>query len=561
MSSHGPRKRLYRHRIRCEKCQKEINSDNKAHHIEKQHKGQDVKFTVVQDKKQKLLDFGLSKSSTSKSEGQLIENIDVSDLMENDPEVEDITDTNSDLPNLAQENAQSKTQSQITVKPIHDKNEVLIDDKNISYGESSHPTSNQYSPQKFNKEGSLQQITHQYSPQKSDNDGPSHPKLKEYSPQKFGKETFVRDFRLEWFKDFPWISFSIETKESFCYACDVYSLNTSFKFTNWKKPERLKKHATSEAHCTAMLNWANAKINEKMKNTILTQLDSQHKVNIKKNRQYLKIIIETLMFTAQQNISQRGHEESRQNISEISNINRGNFLELLSLRCRDLPWLQNMFTEKLENKHQWTSPIIQNELLAILADQVVMRIVKDVQESEMFAIILDETSDISRIEQVSLCLSYVADGIKKETFVGFYETKSTEGEVLYELVKKAACDLNLDLQNVVGKCFDGASNMFGIYKGLATRMKECSPLSIYIHCYAHLLNLAIQGTIVQIEPLRKTLGQIQSLYNFIEASPKRHAIFNDIKIDGKLQVRTLKSLSMTRWSCHCEGVKAVDDEL
>merc|ERR1711874_949763 len=102
-----------------------------------------------------------------------------------------------------------------------------------------------------------QQITHQYSPQKSDNDGPSHPKLKEYSPQKFGKETFVRDFRREWFKDFPWISFSIETKESFCYACDVYSLNTSFKFTNWKKPERLKKHATSEAHCTAMLNWAN----------------------------------------------------------------------------------------------------------------------------------------------------------------------------------------------------------------------------------------------------------------------------------------------------------------
>ena len=45
------------------------------------------------------------------------------------------------------------------------------------------------------------------------------------------------------------------------------------------------------------------------------------------------------MFTAQQNISQRGHEENRFNISEIKDINRGNFLELLSLRCRDLPWL------------------------------------------------------------------------------------------------------------------------------------------------------------------------------------------------------------------------------
>ena len=28
-----------------------------------------------------------------------------------------------------------------------------------------------------------------------------------------------------------------------------------------------------------------------------------------------------------------------------------------------------------------------------------------------------------------------------------------------------------------------------------------------------------------IEPMRNALGVIQSLYNFIEASPKRHAVF------------------------------------
>ena len=187
--------------------------------------------------------------------------------------------------------------------------------------------------------------------------------------------------------------------------------------------------------------------------------------------------------------------------------------------------------------------------------------INNVQESGKFAIILDETSDISRIEQVSLCLSYIVDGIKKETFIGFYETKTAEGEVLYALVKKAIGDLYFDLENIVGKCFDGAANMSGIHKGLATRMKECSPLAIYIHCYGHLLNLAIQGTITQIEPLRKTLGQIQSLHNFIEGSPKRHSIFNDIKINGNPLVKTLKSLSVTRWSCHWEGVKAVDEEL
>ena len=64
-------------------------------------------------------------------------------------------------------------------------------------------------------------------------------------------------------------------------------------------------------------------------------MESQHQAIVQKNRVFLKVIIETLLITAQQNISQRGHEENRQNIGEISDTNSGNFLEFLSLRCRD----------------------------------------------------------------------------------------------------------------------------------------------------------------------------------------------------------------------------------
>ena len=103
---------------------------------------------------------------------------------------------------------------------------------------------------------------------------------------------------------------------------------------------------------------------------------------------------------------------------------------------------------------------------------------------------MDETSDISRTEEVSLCLRYVINGETKENFVGFFATASTEGEVLYEVAKTAINKLDLRLENIIAECFDGAANMSGIRKGLATRMKECSPLGIYVHCYGHLLNLA-----------------------------------------------------------------------
>ena len=137
------------------------------------------------------------------------------------------------------------------------------------------------------------------------------------------------------------------------------------------------------------------------------------------------------------------------------------------------------------------------------------RITNDVRASGWYGIILDETSDISRTEQVLLCLSFVLNGRKKEAFIGFYSTKSTEGEVLYELVKSSITELNIDLKNIVGKAFDGVNNMNGVHKELSKRMEECSPFGIYVHCYRHVLNLVLQDTMTQTEPLRNALVTIQ----------------------------------------------------
>ena len=112
-------------------------------------------------------------------------------------------------------------------------------------------------------------------------------------------------------------------------------------------------------------------------------------------------------------------------------------MELLRLRSQDLPWLANTLHEQLSKHAQWTSPMIQNELLCLIADQERHIIFCDVQESEIFAIILDETSDISRTKLVALCLYYISEGTNKETFVVFYKTNSTEWLVWYELLKKA----------------------------------------------------------------------------------------------------------------------------
>ena len=160
-----------------------------------------------------------------------------------------------------------------------------------------------------------------------------------------------------------------------------------------------------------------------------------------------------------------------------------------------------------------------------------------------------------------LCLSYVHEGIKKEVFAGFFETKRTYAESLFNLAKDTIQSLNLDLKNIVSECFDGASNMYGIHGGLATLMKETSPLSIYVHCYAHELNLALEGSLSLVQNLKNALSTIQSLYHFTGGSAKRVASFKNIEVEGELLSLSLKSLNETRWACRYETMCAVDENL
>ena len=121
--------------------------------------------------------------------------------------------------------------------------------------------------------------------------------------------------------------------------------------------------------------------------------------------------------------------------------------------------------------------------------------------------------------------------------------------MLFELLCSVVSNLGLKLEDIVCQCYDGASNMSGKNKVLATRMEECSPKVLYVHCYGHLLNLAIQVTLSEATVLRNALRILQSLYNIIGASTKLNSIFSDVEVEESETPLTIKSISVTRWTC------------
>ena len=81
----------------------------------------------------------------------------------------------------------------------------------------------------------------------------------------------------------------------------------------------------------------------------------------------------------------------------------GNFSQLLNVICTfddDLPSWLNKKTDK------YTSADIQNELLQVMANRILREIAARIR-GRLFAIIVDETTDISTQEQYVIVLRWV----------------------------------------------------------------------------------------------------------------------------------------------------------
>ena len=404
---------------------------------------------------------------------------------------------------------------------------------------------------------------------------PSQPLLRSYAPYHDGQNK--RDFQKEWYNKNPWLQFDETSKSATCFACIKFGKDTSWKFTTWKNSNALGRHSESSSHKNAMTKWISFLSAKKSNTSVLKQINSQHIQQVAENRAYAKSIFETVAFLAKQGLAFRGDAENRENLTQLYEKNRGNFLELLCLRSQDSPILKQKLPEPVKNLnvkgrgHGWlTSDKSQNEMVQILQDAIVTGIIEELKSGAtddgeyFYSVIVDESSDMSNHEQFSLSLSSVnKEGKKSEDFVKLIKVPRTDGEYLFETLVKNLEELGLDTAACVSLAGDGASNISGHEKGLAARLKEVAPLCVYVHCYAHRLNLAVKDLLSSIQLLRNVLGTVQEIYNFLEGSPKRSEIFKtaDIDEEDNVNVTTLKNQGATRWAAKGDSVIAVSKEL
>ena len=113
--------------------------------------------------------------------------------------------------------------------------------------------------------------------------------------------------------------------------------------------------------------------------------------------------------------------------------------------------------------------------------------------------------------------------------------------------------LNLDIKNLRGQGYDGASNMSGCFQGVQARILEKQPLAIYIHCVAHVLNLVVVDSCTN-PFIRDTIATVKEVINFFKESVQReHAL--EVNIPENSSHLKLSKLCETRWTERSKAIK------
>lgn len=393
-------------------------------------------------------------------------------------------------------------------------------------------------------------------------DHPTQPLLKMFPQTKFGK--YWRHFHAEWYKLYPWLEYSVIENSSYCFPCRFFapeSDNSPFckvGFKNWKrsmdKNSGIKGHEKSVMHKTCVAMWEGYKQSKENK-SVLVQLNHANEALIIENRYYLSTVAEILLFTACQNIAQRGHDESE------SSLNKGNFIELLNLCAKRDVRLKNKI-ECLPKNAKYIHHSIQNQLFSVMSQLVLLSISNEIKECKYFAILADETKDVSKTEQVSIMVRYFHKNIINERFLGFVPCFSLNAQSLFNYIKRTLSDCAIDINNCVAQTYDGAAVMSGNANGVQAIFQREVPQAIYTHCYNHRLNLVIVDVCKNIPEVASFFSLLQKIYNFVSRSTV-HTEFIELqeKLNPKHKCVELKSISETRWLCQIAACIAIKKTL
>ena len=322
----------------------------------------------------------------------------------------------------------------------------------------------------------------------------------EHHPRKKGKQ--ASGFNHEWIKGGEhWLQY-VSGKGMFCTVCRKYD-KRPYNCATWNKEpctryrlQSITAHETCAAHSDSLKLELAATTTPSISEAIV-HLPEVPVKGIEK-------AFSCLYFLAKRRIPHTTNYEP--------------FLDCLSFLA------MNIKAEiSLAKNATYTSDKAIQEMLYVLSEVIEMGILKEMKESDHFALMFDETTDCTMTEQLAVHARYIHKdtGEMKSHYLKAIDVLKPEVEDLNDQgtsisvgantitkrITEYVEEVGLDMAKTRGIGTDGAATMTGCRNGVVARLKQTTPSAIGVHCAAHRLNLAIviEGPPLEEFPLTEAI--------------------------------------------------------
>ena len=332
-----------------------------------------------------------------------------------------------------------------------------------------------------------------------------------------------RFLRLDHLKKFPYAVYSHVKQGLFCKYCSLFANESKSKHGQalgflvtkpltkydqlFGKNGYLTQHEQTQYHKTAVVRASQFCSNYKKRESIITCLDSGLRQQVEENRNRLKPIVKTVILCGRQNFALRGHrddglvltprdDETCEQVNDaVVTSKSSNFRALLNFRVDAGDTILEEHLLQCAHNATYVSKTTQNGLIESCGNAIRQKISDNVHKAKYFTVLTDETTDVSRVEQLTIVLRYVSDrsgtSVVVKDFVGFQPVEDLTGEGIANKILNFVRNLGLDMTYMVGQGYDGASSMSGKFAGTQAIIRQQFPNAIYVHCASHALNLVI----------------------------------------------------------------------
>ena len=213
----------------------------------------------------------------------------------------------------------------------------------------------------------------------------------------------------------------------------------------------------------------------------------------------------------------------------------------VNLRSQHLKWYQ--FLKYFKNL-QWKSVLHQLSVSKVL---IIPSIFFGLfQTSNYFTVLADRSTDISRMEQISIYIRYWDATDIREEFLGFVDRVEKRTNALAEIIMANISEIRHAKAHLLGQNYNRVAKLSANWGVLPAIIKEQHSAANYVHCSAHCRNLTLVKT-AKVLPISRACAQISHIS--LRGSAKRSVAF--CENIGILQSKTRKSAKPrmfdTRW--------------